>query len=154
PDLFSASRLGNAPGYSTGSSAERPGWAKYLVKILSSAGGSEFHSSLCPIGMMTSLTSGLPSRETCRNGPLSTFLPWSASHSLTPWRLAVVHTPMVGWPDLVTVEIGTWIAIEWTFRWLVAFTPAAFLVNTCLPNTLAVCSGRRLPRSKIEPRST
>ena len=49
-----------------------------------------------PSGISTSLTSGLPSRDTCRNGPLSTFWPLSASHSRTRWRLAVVHTPMVG----------------------------------------------------------
>ena len=28
PDLFSASRCGNTPGYRTGSSPESPGWAK------------------------------------------------------------------------------------------------------------------------------
>ena len=71
------------------------------------------------------MTSGLPSRDTCRNGPLSTFSPWSASHSRTRWRLAVVHTPMVGWPLRVTAEIGTWIAIECTFTLLVALTPGA-----------------------------
>ena len=61
---------------------------------------------------------------------------------------------MTGWPVLATAVIGAWIAIVWTFRWLVAFTPGAFLLNTVLPNTLAVWNGRRLPRSKIEPRST
>ena len=64
------------------------------------------------IGIRTSLNSGLPSRDTCRNGPLSTFEPLSASHTLTRWRLAVVQTPMLGWPLRVTEEIGTWIAME------------------------------------------
>ena len=78
-----------------------------------------------PSGMMTSLTSGLPSRETWTNGPAFTFSPPSASHTRAFWRLAVVQTPMVGCPLTVTAEIGTWIAIECTFRWLVALTPAA-----------------------------
>ena len=84
--------------------------------------------------MITSLNSGLPSRETCRNGPVFTVSPWSASHSVTRWRLAVVHTPMVGWPEIVNAETGTWIAIECTFRWLVAFTPAAGPLKTFRPN--------------------
>ena len=101
------------------------------------------------------MTRGLPSRDTCRNGPLSTFSPLSASHSLTRWRLAVVHIPIVGWPFLTSADFGTWIAIECTFRWLVAFTPGAGWVKTPRPNWLCNCSnGRRSPRSKIAPRST
>ena len=63
---------------------------------------------------------------------------------------------MVGCPFLVTDEIGTWIAIECTFRLLVAFTPGA--AGSFRPGMLnVVCrfwNGRRSARSKIEPRST
>jgi hypothetical protein len=90
-----------------GSSAARLGWVTDPANCLSPEGGSEFHLSFCPIGISTSFTSGLPSRETCWNGPLFTFSPLSASHSRTCWRLAVVHTPMVGCPALVSSEIGT-----------------------------------------------
>ena len=154
PDLTSASRLGNTPGYRTGSSPARPGAVTYPANCLSSAGGSEFHRSFLPSGMSTSLTSGLPSRDTCRHGPQFTVSPASASQSVTRWRLAVVHTPMVGCPLIVTAEIGTWIAIECTFRWLVALTPGA-LGRPGRPNVACrFANGRRSPRSKIEPRST
>src|SRR5262245_26693816 len=43
--------------------------------------------------MMTSLISGLPSRETCRNGPLWTAWPLSASHRWTSARLAARRRP-------------------------------------------------------------
>jgi hypothetical protein len=69
-------------------------------------------------------------------------------------RLAVVHTPMTGRPDAVTLEIGTWIAIEWTLRNSVEFTPGIELRPRALAKTLSSWIGRRLPRSKIEPRST
>jgi hypothetical protein len=56
---------------------------------------------------------------------------------------------------MVTAEIGTWIAIECTFRWLVAFTPAAGPEKTFSPYwACRFSNGRRSPRSKIEPRST
>src|ERR1035438_3392964 len=107
PALSSAARLGNTPGYRTGSSPASSGWATYCANCLSDEGGSEFHRSFWPIGLMTSLNSGLPSLDTCRHGPLDTFLPWSASHIVADWRYAEVHTPMVGWPCVVTAEIGT-----------------------------------------------
>jgi hypothetical protein len=47
------------------------------ANFLSSAGSSAFHRSLRAIGTMTSLNSGLPSRETCVKVPV----PRSASSS-------------------------------------------------------------------------
>ena len=38
-------------------------------------GGRAFHSSFSAIGIRTSLTSGLPRRETCCQGPVPTYLP-------------------------------------------------------------------------------
>src|SRR5580704_16013726 len=122
PEATSAARLGNTPGYRAGNSAARPGWVTNSANSLSSDGGREFHRSFLPSGLITSLTSGLPSRETCRHGPLDTFWPLSASQTVADWRLAVVHTPMLGWPLLVIAEIVTWIGMECTFRWSVAFT--------------------------------
>jgi hypothetical protein len=74
---------------------------------------------------MTSLNSGLPSRDTCAKGPLWKE-PLPSSDTRTRWRLALVHTPIVGRPFTVRSEIGTWIAMECTFRRSVAFTPGAF----------------------------
>src|ERR1700689_735675 len=150
PDATSAARLGNTPGYRSGSSAARPGWVTDSAHSLSSDGGRGFHRSFLPLGLITSLTSGLPSRETCRHGPLDTFSPLSASQNVADWRLAVVPTPMLGGPLLVTAEIGTWIAMECTLRWLTAFTPAAGPLNTLSPYwACRFSNGRRSPRSKI-----
>ena len=108
------------------------------------------------------MKSGLPSRETWRNGPLLTFSPFQSSHSVTCCRLAVVHTPITEaesdtpcLPGRSSSEVGICIAIECTLRWAVALTPAAGLEKTCMPYWACSSSnGRRLARSKIEPRST
>ena len=57
----------------------------------------------------------------------------SLSDTRTRWRLALVHTPIVGRPLTVRSEIGTWIAMECTFRRLVAFTPGALFSPAALP---------------------
>src|ERR1700689_4846209 len=98
PDLTSAARLGNTPGYRAGSSAARPGLVTYSANSLSPDGGSEFHWFFLPSGLIPSLPSGLPSRETCRHGPLDTFSPLSASQNVADWRLAAGPTPNVGGP--------------------------------------------------------
>jgi len=81
-------------------------------------------------------------------------------------RLAVVHTPMTEAaalaeegvaPPLASAVLGTWSAIECTLTPAVEFTPAAMAPIPVLarPKVAWSCSnGRRLPRSKIDPRST
>ncbi len=64
-----AARFGNTPGYRIGSSLPSSGRATYLAKSSSWLGGLRFHSSLRPIGTMTSLNNGFPSRDTWVNGP-------------------------------------------------------------------------------------
>ena len=54
------------------------------------------------------------------------------------------------WPSRVSIVIGIWIAIEWTFSAAVPSTPLA--VGSGI--RCASLNGRRAPRSKIEPRST
>ena len=74
----------------------------------------------------------------------------------------MVHTPITDAgldslpaPDRVSCEIGTWMAMECTFSAAVALTPGAGLEKTFSPYWACSCSnGRRLARSKIEPRST
>ncbi len=73
---------------------------------------------------------------------------------LTLGLLAVVQTPIVGLPGSTSWEIGTWSAIECTFSLLVALTPGWLTSPAILPKTFSCWNGRRLPRSKIEPRST
>ena len=70
-----AARFGNAPGYSAGSSPPSSGLLTYFVYCASLLGGREFHWSFSAIGVMTSLNSGLPRRETCFHGPRPTYLP-------------------------------------------------------------------------------
>src|SRR3954470_9135783 len=94
PDLLRASRLGKAPGYSTGSRPASSGLVTNWAKFLSSDGCERFHSSLRDMGISTSLTSGLPSRDTWFHGPEYSCLRLTSSHSLTCCRLAAVHTPM------------------------------------------------------------
>ena len=64
-----AARLGNTPGYSTGSRVASSGRTTYLLNWASSLGRVRFHESFSGSGMITSLTSGLPSRDTWVYGP-------------------------------------------------------------------------------------
>lgn len=88
--------------------------------------------------------------------------PRSASHTWADRRLAVVHTPMTARGSLssrelepVSAAIGTCRAMECTFSSLVAFTPGSGLLKTCMPYLACSCwKGRRVARSKIDPRST
>ncbi len=64
---------------------------------------------------MTSLKSGLPSRDTWVKGPLTKPAVVSSAETLARWRLALVQTPIVGRPLRVRWEIGTWIAMECTY---------------------------------------
>ena len=100
---------------------------------------------------MTSLNSGLPSRETWVKGPWWLCPAPSPLEILARWRSAEVQTPIVWWPGLVTWEIGIWMAIVCTLSRLLALTPCA---SAILLNALRCWNGRRSPRSKIEPRST
>ena len=92
------------------------------MKAESPAGPTEFQRSLSPRGMSASLTSGLPSRDTCTHGPVAVLTPPGLRTSAI-WRLAEAHTPMTAsarWcrsgssPLAVRSEIGTWMAMEWT----------------------------------------
>src|SRR4051812_31331706 len=94
PDLFRASRFGKAPGYRTGSRPASSGLVTNWAKFLSSEGCEWFHSSLRDMGISTSLTSGLPSRDTWVHGPDHSCLRLTSSHSLTCCRRAAVHTPI------------------------------------------------------------
>ena len=98
--------------------------------------------------------SGLPSRDTWVQGPLKVPPALSSANTRARWRLAVVHTPIVGCPLMVSAEIGTWIAMECTFRPLVAFTPGMPVSPAAFAKAFSSWMGRRLARSKIEPRST
>ena len=138
------------------------GWNTPSAYSLSLVGGSSFQSSLRSIGTSTSLNNGLPSRDTCVQGPMFAGLLRLSQLWLkcTRWRLAVVHTPItesgavgsVGLlPSSVSSVFGICIAIVWTLRSLVAFTANA------LPGIGMRCAlwiGRNAARSKIEPRST
>src|SRR5512140_3088473 len=102
----------------------------------SAAGGSEFHLSLRDIGMITSLMSGLPSRETWIQGPVSASVEPTRMRDLR--RLAEAYTPITDFasPTLdgidrsrVSCVLGTWIAIVWMLRFLVASTPGAAAVG-------------------------
>jgi len=77
------------------------------VNCLSCAGGCRFQKSLSSSAISTSFTSGLPSRETCLNGPLGQPSPPSSSAMCTFCLLAVVQTPIVGRPRRIRSEIGT-----------------------------------------------
>ncbi len=92
---------------------------------LSWYGGRAFHSSFSSIGIRTSLTRGLPSRETCCQGPVPTYLPCSAFHIRDFRRLAVAQTPITAPGDIGLVGtlplresslIGTWSAIVCTLK--------------------------------------
>ena len=82
---------------------------------------------------MTSLNSGLPSRETWTHGPGLGGAARLADRGPC-WRLAAAHTPMtefgrhrVGRHRAVDGQLrsGTWMAIECTLKSLVALTPGA-----------------------------
>src|SRR5437016_5750790 len=95
-------------------------------------GCTAFHRSLSPKAMTASLTSGLPSRETCTHGPVSVSFPVPGSIMRALRRLAVDQTPMtdlgllgsVGLePSRVSMVLGTWMAIVCTLYSLVPLTP-------------------------------
>src|SRR6266852_1212369 len=110
------------------------------------------------MGTTTSLTSGLPSRDTWTYGPETTSVPFDAFRTRAFWRLAVVQTPITeaaelasegAAPFLDSWVFGSWRAIECTFTPLVEFTPAAMLPIPVFasPNVAWSCSkGRRLAR--------
>ena len=100
---------------------------------MSLAGVSEFHLSFDPIGTITSLNSGLPSRETWTQPPDSTVAPF-ASRTSDFCRLAAAQTPTTEFRELGSVGLapptvrsvfGTLIAIVCTPNALVALTPGA-----------------------------
>src|ERR1700733_12610000 len=107
----------------TGNRPASSGLATNCANCLSWDGCWVFQKSFLPSGTISSLNSGLPSRETCFQGPLLT-LPPSSPKTEALWRLALVQTPIVGFFLVVpSEEIGTLIAMVCTFRWLVALTP-------------------------------
>ena len=67
----------------------------YFAYRASLRGGRAFHWSFSAIGMSTSLTSGLPSRATCFQGPWPTYLPCRESQTFDFLRLDVAQTPIV-----------------------------------------------------------
>ena len=118
-----------------------------------------FHLSFLPSGTITSLNSGLPSRETCTHGPDCERSSLALSIMRTLRRLAALHTPITDEllpaffgtePCGVRCEIGTCSAIVWMLSVLVASTPAA----SALGIRCRCWNGRRSARSKIAPRST
>ncbi len=164
PDLLSTSRFGKTPGNRPGSSRATSGFATNLANRLSPSGGWVFQKSLRPMGTMTSLNSGMASRETCRYGPVLQVLFRSVSSIRTRWRLAVVHTPIVArgsvtslplQPPRVRSVIGTCSAMVCTLRFFVALTPLPDCGNLASPKcSCASANGRGSSRSKIAPRST
>ena len=118
-----------------------------------------FHRSFCAIGLMTSLNSGLASRETCRNGPRADGRAGAGSRIRLEYRLAEAYTPMteVGRPRRSAVTpprvrsvFGTWIAIVCTFRPAQAVDAGRGRQR----DQVRELNGRSPPRSKTLPRST
>ena len=72
-----------------------------------------FHLSFWPSGITTSLTSGMPRRDTCTMLPDVVSVP--AVRVVVAGRLAVDQTPMIGLPER-TDALGTWIAMLWTLK--------------------------------------
>ena len=122
-------RFGNTPGYSTGSSFGELGLLHVLRELASSARVGRVPSSFWPIGTMTSLNSGLPSRETCdprADLALAVVAVRRGRRTRGPLRAAGARAPRrrappssfvasVGIdPSLVSCAIGTWIAIVCT----------------------------------------
>jgi hypothetical protein len=98
------------------------GLRAYLPKFArSSLGDVRLNLSFWPIGMMTSLISGLPSRETCRHPRFMRLRePWPRTYTLR--RSVVAHTPTAALPDFasstdlplrVTWDSGTWRTNAW-----------------------------------------
>src|ERR1700733_3186040 len=121
--LYAARLANTAPGYRVGNSWGSNGSAKKFKNSEPSAvGGCVFQMSLAPMPMSSSLTSGLPRRDTWVHGPLRMSPPLNQlPHSLTFWRLAVVHTPITAagssgpaGTDRVTSLTGICRASEWT----------------------------------------
>ena len=102
------------------SSRAGSGLSAYFPKFFrSSAGDVRLNLSFWPIGMMTSLISGLPSRETCTQRE-----PWRlpCRSTLTRRRSVVAHTPTAALPAFasetllpsrVTSDSGTCRTNEW-----------------------------------------
>ena len=108
---------------------------------------------------ITSLKSGLPRRETCTHGPLPFGAFPLSSRTCTLRRLAPLQMPRTAFaligslgvePSLVSIEIGTLMAIVWMFRSFSGSTPGAAPVGI----RWRFWNGRRAARSKTEPRST
>ena len=73
--------------------------------------------SFWPSGMITSLTSGLPSREICLNEPC----PWPFTEidcrsvdAQTPTTALAAVSLETDLPSRVTSDSGTWSTIDWT----------------------------------------
>ena len=94
--MTAAARFGNAPRVQHGEQPGQLGVRNVLGELLSFAGRWVFQSSFWLIGMMTSLNSGFPSRDTWVYGPLQAARRRRPSRTPTWWRLAVVQTPMTG----------------------------------------------------------
>ena len=86
-------RFGKTPGYSTGRSAASSGCWTCGTYSASFCGSRAFQSSFWPSGTITSLNSGMPSRETCTHGPDSEVLPSLVAHTALR-RLAALQTPI------------------------------------------------------------
>ncbi len=110
------------PGYSTGISRATSGSRTNLPNWASSAGSEALKRSFLPSGMTTSLTSGMPRRETWTHWPrLSGSLPLG-DRTLVCRRQEAAYTPMTasGSSDPVSAFLspvsclmGTWRTIEW-----------------------------------------
>ena|SRR5438105_4650373 len=92
-----------------------------LRAALSPVGSSPLNVSFTPSGITASLTSGMPSRDTCTNAPLDTAVP--GARVVVAGRLAVDQTPIEAFgsdppdgdaPVRVRCEIGISSAIVWT----------------------------------------
>ena len=118
-----------------------------------------FQRSLSPSGTITSLKSGLPSRETCTQAPDSPFASLAVSVIVTRRRLAAPQMPRTALaldasvgrePSRVRCLMGTWIAIVCTFSVLSVST----LFEAAIGIRCRFWNGRSAPRSNVEPRST
>ena len=151
-------RFGNTPGYSTGSRPASSGLVTFAAYLLSPDGASEFHSSFSAIGLRTSLTSGLPRRETWTFGPtavnvpspLATLLLGSSAEAHTPMVACASMTPDGFLPPKVRSVTGTCSAIECTLRPCRPLMPMAAADGIKWWDS----NGRSAPRSKMLPRST
>ena len=73
--------------------------------------------SFWPRGMITSLTSGLPSREIWVNGPVPlpvTEIDCRSVDAQTPTTAFAALSSATDLPSRVTSDSGTWSTIDWT----------------------------------------